>query len=90
MPRHPANTGHLDDLHKEIDYFDRRIAHSQNIEKFDSELGRASAVQKLVTKRESLVKAAAEITAMGIPYNPKYVPRSFKKATAEAEAKITA
>ncbi len=88
MQKRPASSGHLDDLHKEIDYFDRKIAYCRDLEKFPSEMERASAVHKLETKRATLVKAAAEITAMGIACNPKYLPRSFK--TAPPETKIPA
>lgn len=89
MQRHPASTGHLDDLHKEIDYFDRKIAYCRDLEKFASETERGSALRKLVTRRETLVKAAAEITALGVQFNPKYLPRSFKTAPTP-EAKIPA
>lgn len=90
MQAQPAHRGHLNDLHKEIDYLDRKIAHSRDIEKFDSETARGAAVQKLVTKRGKLVKIAAEMTATGMPFDPKYLPRSFKTDPPQLESKITA
>lgn len=90
MPLHPATTGHLDDLHKEIDYFDRKIAYCRDVEKFESEADRSSALHKLETKRGTLVKAAAGITAQGVQFNPKYLPRSFKNAGLVEETKTSA
>lgn len=68
----------LQDLHQEIDLFDRKIAYCQHLEKFDSETARASALQKLVTKRETLVKAALAMASRGVVCDAKYLPRSFK------------
>jgi hypothetical protein len=73
----------LRDLHQEIDFLDRKIAHCQNFEKFDSEIARASALRKLVTKRGTRVKKALEIASRGIECDPKYLPRSFSKDPAE-------
>lgn len=86
MRLHRATRGDLDDLHKEIDYFDRKIAYCRDLERFDSEAQRSSALHKLVTKRGTLVKAAAEITALGVQFNPKYLPRSFKTAAEETKS----
>jgi hypothetical protein len=69
----------LKELHKEIDLFDRKIAHCQAYEKFDSELARAAALHKLVTKREALVKTALAMASRGVECDPKYLPRSFKE-----------
>lgn len=70
----------LRDLHEEIDLFDRKIAYCENFEQFESVQARAAALQKLVTKRESLVKAALAMAGRGIECDPKYLPRSFKAA----------
>jgi hypothetical protein len=75
----------LKDLHVEIDLFDRKIAYCQAHEKFDSEQARASALQKLVTKRETLVKAALAMASRGVECDAKHLPRSFKQA---ATAKV--
>jgi hypothetical protein len=75
----------LKDLHQEIDFFDRKIAHCQDHQKFDSELARAGALQKLVTRRGTLVKNALEISSRGIECDPKYLPRSFSKVPVPKE-----
>lgn len=80
----------LKDLHAEIDLFDRKIAYCQGYEKFDTEQARTSALHKLVTKRENLVKSALAMASRGIECDPKYLPRSFKAAAEAAEvAKVT-
>jgi len=79
MQGKPTSRYDLNDLHQEIDFFDRKIAYCRNYEKFDSEQERATAVQKLVTKRGTLVKNALEAVNRGIECDPKYIPRSFKE-----------
>jgi len=87
MPARSDNKYELKDLHQEIDLFDRKIAYCQNFEKFATDQERAAALQKLATKRDSLVKTAFEMAGRGVECDPKYLPRSFK-AAAEA-AKVT-
>jgi hypothetical protein len=79
----PDNKYALKDLHEQIDLFDRKIAYCQLHEKFDSEEARASALHKLETKRESLVKTALAMASRGVECDPKYLPRSFKKQAEE-------
>ena len=81
MPATPDSKYALQDLHVEIDLFDRKIAYRRANEKFDSEQDRESALQKLITKREALVKAALAMAGRGVECDPKYLPRSFKQAT---------
>ena len=69
----------LKDLHLEIDLFDRKIAYCQTHEQFETEQARAAALQKLITKRETLVKTALAMAGRGIQCDPKYLPRSFKQ-----------
>ncbi len=78
MQLHPQNKYHLKDLHQEIDFYDRKIAYCQTHEKFESEDARASAVQKLQTKRKTLVKKAADLASKGIEFDAKDLPRSFR------------
>ena len=80
MPVRSDNKYELKDLHQEIDLFDRKIAYCEKFEKFALDEERAAALQKLVTKRETLVKAALEMAGRGIECDPKYLPRSFKAA----------
>jgi hypothetical protein len=82
----PASMYDLKDLHQEIDFFDRKIAYCQNLESFASEDARATALQKLVTKRENLVKTALDAVSRGIVCDPKYLPRSFKETAATEKA----
>jgi hypothetical protein len=83
MPARSDNKYELKDLYQEIDLFDRKIAHCQNFEKFATDGERAAVLQKLVTKRKALAKAALEMAGRGVECDPKYLPRSFK-APAEA------
>lgn len=76
--QHPENKYHLKDLHQEIDFLDRKIAHLQNFEKFDTETARAGAVSKLLTKRGTLVKVALDLASKGIEFSASDLPRSLK------------
>lgn len=76
----PASKYDLKEVHQEIDLFDRKISYCQSYEKFDSEAARATALQKLVTKRERLVKVALDATSRGIESDPRFLPRSFSKS----------
>jgi hypothetical protein len=83
MSTKPASKYDLKDLYQEISLFDRKIAYCENYEVFDSDQARADALQKLVTKRASLVKTALDAVDRGIECDPKYLPRSFNTSTAE-------
>lgn len=84
MPAKPASKYDLKDLHQEIDFFDRKIAYCRTHETFESEQEREAALQKLITKRESLVKSVTEAISRGIEYDPKYLPRSLRQETEKA------
>ncbi len=79
MPVKPDSKYALQDLYAEIDLFDRKINHSQKYASFDSDQERASAVEKLTTKRATLVKSAAAMTGRGVECDPKYLPRSLRE-----------
>jgi hypothetical protein len=85
MQARPDSKYALKDLHEEIDLFDRKIAYCEEYEQFDSQQARQSALQKLVTKREALVKAALAMASRGVECDPKYLPRSFKAAALTAK-----
>jgi len=87
MPTRSDNKYELKDLYQEIDLFDRKIAYCENVEKFTTDEERATARQKLVTKRGTLVKTAREMAGRGVECDPKYLPRSFKEP--EEAAKVT-
>jgi predicted component of type VI protein secretion system len=84
----PSNRYDLKDVHQEIDLFDRKIAYCQSHEKFDSEQERASALQKLITRRGTLVKVAEEAASRGIEFDPKYLPRSLKQPAAAEKVEL--
>ena len=88
MQAKPASKYELKDLHREIDLFDRKIAHCQSYAKFDSEQDRAAAVHKLETRRQTLVKKALDAVSDGIECDPQYLPRSLKNAAAAAKAEL--
>lgn len=75
----------LKDLYQAIDLYDRKIAYCQNYEAFDSDQARSSALQKLRTGREALVKTALGMAGRGVECDPKHLPRSFKEQAATAK-----
>ena len=85
MQARPDSKYALKDLHEEIDLFDRKIAYCEKHERFDSQQARECALQKLVTKREALVKAALAMAGRGVECDSKYLPRSFKAAALTAK-----
>ena len=90
MQTYFPNKFHLQDLYREIDLFDRKIAHCQNVEQFELGSERLSAVGKLRRQRQRLVKLAMKFASDGVSYDPKFLPRSFVQGAdgklAEVEA----
>ncbi len=80
MPARPPSKYNLKDLYEEIGFYDRKIAHCQNFEKFDSEEERSRAVEKLAKKRKSLVQSAATMASSGVECDPSQLPGSLKNA----------
>ncbi len=85
MPLKPDSKYALQDLYAEIDLFDRKINHSQKYASFDSDRERATAVEKLMTKREALVKSATAMAGRGVACDPKYLPRSLRESASVAK-----
>jgi hypothetical protein len=96
-----ADKYHLKSIHEEIDLFDRKLAHLEKFEKFDSEEERDQATRKLTLKRETLVQTALRLAGEGIEFKPNDLPRSLRPkddpaiaaaaaAAIEASAKETA
>ena len=85
MPARPDSKCELKELHQEIDLFDRKIAYCQNFEKFATDEERSTALKKLVTKRQALVKTALAMASRGVECDPKYLPRSFKAAAEDSK-----
>lgn len=78
MQPQAGNKYQLKDLHQEIDFFDRQIAHLQKYAAFATEEERQKAIDKIATKREKLVKNARALATQGIEYAEAELPRSFK------------
>ena len=72
----------LKDLHAQIDLFDRKIAYCQGTEAYATAAERASALQKMMVRRDSLVKTALAMAGRGVESDPKHLPRSFREADA--------
>ncbi len=84
MQRGIASRYLLKDLYQEIDLYDRKIAHCQNVEKFDSEEERSRAVEKLAKKRKTLVQSAATMASSGIEFDASQLPRSLRSSESSA------
>lgn len=68
----------LRDLHREIDLLDRKLAHVQKYEAFDSEEERNAAVRKITIRRDQHVVLAQSLIGLGIEYHPSEVPVSLR------------
>ena len=77
MQTYHPNKYSLEDLYKEIDFYDRKIAHCLTLESFDLPSERSAAVGKLRRQRQALVKVAMKFAGEGVAYDPKHLPRSF-------------
>lgn len=75
---------HLKSVHAEIDLFDRRLAHLQKYDVFETEAARAAAERKLNLKRDPLVVTARRLAAEGVEYKESELPRSFRPEGAPA------
>lgn len=86
----PPSKYQLKELHRQIDLYDRKIAACETFEKFDSEMARASSRQKLVNRRERLVKSARAMESQGVEFDAAQLPRSYKQAEAASAGKKSA
>lgn len=68
----------LKSIHAEIDLFDRRLAHLNKYDVFETEAARAAATRKLNLKRDPLVVTAKRLVAEGVEYKESELPRSFR------------
>ena len=69
---------HLKTIHSEIDLFDRRLAHLNKYEVFESEAARIAAARKLTLKRDPLVATAKRLASEGVEFKESELPRSFR------------
>jgi hypothetical protein len=79
----------LKSIHAEIDLFDRRLAHLNKYDVFETEAARAAAARKLTLKRDPLVATAKRLASEGVEFKESELPRSFRPdgLPAPAEAK---
>jgi hypothetical protein len=75
----------LKSLHKEIDLYDRKLAHIEKYEHFDSDIERETAIGKMTTKRGTLVRTAKKLMEDGIEFQTSDLPRSFRAQAEGAE-----
>lgn len=68
----------LRDLHQEIDLYDRKLAYLNHCEDSAVAGDREEAEKKLLAKRAPLEKTARELVALGVEYEEKDLPRSFR------------
>ena len=81
---------HLKSIHAEIDLFDRRLAHLNKYDVFESEAARAAAARKLNLKRDPLVVTAKRLVAEGVEYKESELPRSFRPEGVPAPVEVKA
>jgi hypothetical protein len=84
-----ADKYHLKSIHEEIDLFDRKLAHLEKFEKFESDADRVSAARKLTLKRETLVQTALRLAAEGVEFKPNDLPRSLRPKDAPVAVEAT-
>ena len=75
---------YLRSMHQEIDLFDRKLAHLLKHEVFASAEARASAADKLSSKRDQLVRAARGLAESGVAFRASELPRSLRPSPGEA------
>jgi hypothetical protein len=75
----------LKSIHEEIDLFDRKLAHAEKYGAFVSDKEREAAVNKLLTKRQQLVRSAQQMIEEGIEFKPSELPRSLRPVPEEAQ-----
>lgn len=78
----------LRDLHREIAFYDRKLAYLNNHIEFASQADRDEAEKTLLSKRALLEKSARALAASGVEFDEKDLPQSFREGTEqEAEHK---
>ena len=72
----------LKSVHQDIDLLDRKLAHLQKYDVFDSDAARDTAASKINAAREILARTARRLVHEGIQFNERDLPRSFRPADA--------
>jgi hypothetical protein len=68
----------LKTVHAEIDLYDRRLAHLEKYDTFETEAAKAAATRKLTLKRDALVLTAKRLAGEGVEFKDSELPRSFR------------
>jgi hypothetical protein len=71
------NKYYLKTVHDEIGLYDRKLAHMEKYDVFESETAKEAAVRKLTRKRDLLVETAKRMAAEGVEFKASDVPRSI-------------
>jgi hypothetical protein len=74
----PTDKYFLRSLHREIDFFDRKLAYLDKYVDFANSADREEAEGKLLQKRAALEKTARELAAAGVEFSEAELPRSFR------------
>jgi hypothetical protein len=77
----PSDKYFLRSLHREIDFFDRKLAYLDKYVDFANSEDREEAEGKLLQKRAGLEKTARELADAGVEFSEADLPRSFRAQT---------
>ena len=76
---------YLKSVYQDIDLLDRKLAHLQKYDTFDSIADRQTAEKKINAARELLTRTAKRLVDEGIEFNESDLPRSFRESSAAPE-----
>ncbi len=76
---------YLKSVHEDIDLLDRKLAHLQKYDVFDTPAAREAAANKITAARELLAKIARRLMDEGIQFKESDLPRSFRSENASKE-----
>jgi hypothetical protein len=69
---------YLKSVHEDIDLLDRKLAHLEKYDVFESGAARETAASKMNATRELLARTARRLAQEGIPFHESELPRSFR------------
>ncbi len=76
---------YLKSVHEEIDLLDRKLAHLDKYDVFDTDAARNTAASKMQASRELLARTARRLASEGIEFRESELPRSFREADESAD-----
>lgn len=77
---------YLRDVHREIAFYDRKLAYLNSHVEFASQADRDEAEKSLLSKRALLEKTARALVASGVEFDEIDLPQSFRTEGIEQEA----